>query len=77
MVPKGRGLLLGLNAIAIARGGIEAVIMMIHWWRKPEYPEETTDLRQVADKLSHMRPVPSPRIEVGPQRCEATSSQVI
>ena len=21
----------------------------VFWWRKPEYPEETTDLRQVAD----------------------------
>jgi hypothetical protein len=22
-----------------------------YWWRKPEYPENTTDLLQVADKL--------------------------
>ena len=22
-----------------------------HWWRKPEYPEKTTDLPQVTDKL--------------------------
>ena len=22
----------------------------IHWWRKPEHPEETTDLPQVTDK---------------------------
>jgi hypothetical protein len=22
-----------------------------HWWRKPEYPEKTTDLSQVTDKL--------------------------
>ena len=21
----------------------------VFWWRKPEYPEETTDLRQVTD----------------------------
>ena len=41
-----------------------------YWWRKPEYPEETTDLRQVTDTFSHMRPVPSPRIELGLQRCE-------
>ena len=30
------------------QGHIEAVTMMMkcqfHWWRKPEYPEETTDL---------------------------------
>jgi hypothetical protein len=22
-----------------------------YWWRKPEYPEKTTDLPQAADKL--------------------------
>ena len=22
-----------------------------YWWRKPEYPEKTTDLTQVTDKL--------------------------
>ena len=26
-----------------------------HWWRNPEYPEETTDLM----KLSHIQPQPS------------------
>ena len=40
------------------------------WWRKPEYPEETTDLWQVTDETcSHIRPLPSPGIELGPQRC--------
>jgi hypothetical protein len=23
----------------------------VYWWRKPEYPEKTTDLSQVTDKL--------------------------
>ena len=35
-----------------------AMMMMMkcqfHWWRKPENLEETSDLRQVTDKLSHM-----------------------
>ena len=25
----------------------------IYWWRKPEYPEKTTDLPQVGQTLSH------------------------
>ena len=25
-----------------------------YWWRKPEYPDKTTDMSQVTDKLDHI-----------------------
>ena len=37
-----------------------------YWWRKPEYPEETTDQLQVTDKLlSHNVGLTTPRHERG------------
>ena len=29
------------------QGGEMMMMKSVFWWRKPEYPEETTDLRQV------------------------------
>ena len=31
------------------QGGEMMMMKSVFWWRKPEYPEETTDLRQVTD----------------------------
>ena len=47
---------LGVNASATARviyQGGEMMMKSVLWWRKPEYPEETTDLRQVTDETFH------------------------
>ena len=37
-----------LTLFQLHRGG------QIYWWKKPEYPEKTTDLSQVTDKLYHV-----------------------
>ena len=35
------------------QGGEMMMMKSVFWWRKPEYPEETTDLRQVTDDTFH------------------------
>ena len=37
------------------QGGEMMMMKSGFWWRKPEYPEETTDLRQVTDESFHRK----------------------
>ena len=80
----------GLNEVAIPfnwgltpqqqpgsyQGGELMMMKSVFWWRKPEYPEETTDLWQVTDETFHtygLCPVRGLNLdsELGPQQCEA------
>ena len=35
------------------QGGKMMMMKSVFWWRKPEYPEETTDIWQVTDETFH------------------------
>jgi hypothetical protein len=45
----GSGVLSEVNS-----GGDGRIFFFFYWWRKPEYPEKTTEMSQVTDKLDHM-----------------------
>jgi hypothetical protein len=55
-----------LAIFPLYRGG------QFYWWRKPEYPEKTTDPPQINDKLYHKMLYTSPRAGL-----ELTTSVVI
>ena len=41
--------------------GGDMMMKSVFWWRKPEYPEETTDLRQVTDAVGRWFPPGTPQ----------------
>jgi len=46
--------LLGLWCLTPLSRYLSYIVVVSFMWRKPEYPEKTTDLSQVTDKLYHI-----------------------
>ena len=60
--------------------GGEMMMKSVFWWRKPEHPEETTDLRQVTDETFHtygLCPVRGSRGVGPPETCGVCIRQKI
>ena len=57
------------------QGGEMMMMKSVFWWRKPEYPGNHRPTASNWWNFSHIRPLSSPGIELGPQWCEAKSAK--
>jgi hypothetical protein len=45
---------LGLWCFTPLSTNFSCIVSQFYWWRKPWYPDKTTELSQVTDKLNHI-----------------------